>query len=370
MKGVQEVLDREGLVRLGEHTLAGLFADAPIGSEAKRFTVRMTSGTTGRAPVVIANEHFPGDSRGFEGSRTLVIAIGGNNTRLANTLLVSEGSKTPIRILPIDEPDLSLECAALMDDLSPDSMRGFTSFVRRFGDAFPEACTGVAKMKLSGEKWTPTAESSLRALFSNGKFEPLYITNEIGVIAARDCPQLPDGRYHLAPNVSIEIADPDESGLGDILVTKRFFRNDEAKRYRVGDLGRLDKEVCACGRATVELVGRKGSDYLKIAGAVLFREEFDRVAAQCRDLFDEYRAEAQGGAKGRITLRVFRRDGVWSKEIQAAILEHFSKNLFLTPTRTLADLVAEDRFFPLVVERAAEEFPRKHKEVTLSEKTP
>lgn len=363
-----DVLERDGLVRLGDATLSALRAAPPSAADAQRFTVRMTSGTTGRTPVVIANEQLPGDARGFEGSRCLLIAIGGNNTRLANTLLVSTHARTPIRILPLDEPDMVAADANLFADLAPDAVRGFTSFVRRFGEIFPHATNGVQRMKLSGEKWTATTNERMRALFPNARFEPLYITNEIGVIAARDCDQLLLSHYHLAPGVAVEIDAADESGLGEILVTKRFFRDTEAVRYRVGDLARLDPALCACGRPSIELIGRKGSDYLKIAGAVLFREEFDRVAALCRDLFDDYRAEATNGAIGEITLRVFRRDGQWSEPLRREIIERFSKNLFLTPSRTLADLVAEGRFEPLALERAVLEFPRKHKEVTLSER--
>jgi hypothetical protein len=107
---------------------------------------------------------------------------------------------------------------------------------------------------------------------------------------------------------------------------------------------------------------------------VLLREEFDRVAVLCRDLFDDYRAEAstrseRGERKGAIVLTVFRRDGCWSVDVERAIGRRFSRELFLTSTRTLAELVAAGLFLPLIVKRAEHAFPLKNKEVKLTERT-
>lgn len=361
-----EILEREGLARLGDETLRDLSKQPPEAAEARRLTVRMTSGTTGRAPVVIANEHFAGDSRGFGRSRALMIAIGGNNTRLANALLVAEQAREPIRIMALDDADLAGGFETLVREFAPDAIRGFTSFVRRAAAFLGEARRGVSLLKLSGEKWTRAIDGEFRSLFPEAQIDVLYITNEIGVIATRDCAALAFGHYHAAPGVLIEIDGADESGLGELLASKRFFRSFSVSRYRVGDLARIDPGACTCGEASFELVGRKGSDYIKLVGAILLREEFDRVAQLCGDLFDDYRAEAwQERGIGHVALTVYAPRSTPDIDI---IRERFSRALFLTPTRTLEGLCAQGIFAPLEVSVSEQPFPAKNKEVKLTER--
>ena len=366
MATVERVQERDDVVALGEATLRDLIAHPPE-ADARHYAIRMTSGTTGRQPLMIVNEHRTGDPRSFKGFRSVILAKGTNNTRLSNALIMKEEADAPIRIIAIDEADVRPDRAALFEDLQIDAIAGFTSFVRRASDAFGEALANVRLFKFSGEKWTRTLAELFAREFPKARTYAYYISNEVGVMASTECERLPFGYYHAEDDVTFDIGMPDEDGIGDVLITKDVYRTFGVEHYRTGDLARFAQESCACGRPTFELVGRRGTDYLKVAGAVLFREEFDRVAALCADLFDDYRAVVVSGTRGAITLKVYRRDGLWSEELRERIQERFSKSLFVTASRTLAELIADGYFDPLVVEQVIEQFPHKHKEVKLSQ---
>ncbi len=162
--------------------------------------------------------------------------------------------------------------------------------------------------------------------------------------------------------------------MGDLLVSFRPSERVKVRRYRVGDIARRANTSCPCGDpVTFEILGRKGRDYVKLAGALLRREEFDRVASMRPDLFDDYRAEvtkmpARDKVTGTITLRVFRRDGKWSESIRKEITELFTKHLFVTMHQTLGELIGGGALRALVVEPAGP-FPEKYKDIKLSDIT-
>jgi phenylacetate-coenzyme A ligase PaaK-like adenylate-forming protein len=373
MDARQPVLEREGFLQLGLRALEHLVAQPPQRSEVQFFSIRMTSGTSGRTPIIMASEHKADTPVGFEHCRTLVIAQGGNNARVGNTLFTLTKTKDPTRILAIDDSDLVPGLESLFQDLAPDAFRGFPSFIRRVGAYLGDAREGVRAIKITGEKWTPVMQADFERTFPNARCEIIYGIVEVGVVATSDCPHLARDHYHPVSDAVIGVDAPDESGMGELLISRPFYRDFYAAGYKVGDIGRLDPAPCACGRKSFELFGRRGTDFLKVAGAVLFREEFDRVAVLCSDLFDDYRAQVSritdsATERGRIELTVYRRDGAWSDELARNIAARFSGELFLTPTRTLAALAEAGYFEPLSVIRREEPFPFRSKEVKLSER--
>lgn len=367
------VLDREGILELGFKALDDLIENPPQGSDVMQCSIRMTSGTSGRAPIVLATDHKEGNVLGFRNAKTVVIAQGGNNARVGNTLFTWTNAQEPTRVLAVDESDFVPELGFLLQDLEPDALRGFPSFMRRAGEYLGDKKKSVQAMIITGEKWTPALREDFARTFPNARCKVVYAIVEVGVVATCDCPFLLPDHYHPVDDAIVEIGDPDESGIGDVLITRSFFRVFAPQRYQVGDMGRAASEPCTCGRYTFELLGRRGSDFLKVAGAVIFREELDRVAALCKDLFDDFRVEIarrmeDGIERGHIDLSVFRRDGKWSSDIESEIARRFASELFLTRTRTLENLIAEGYFDPLTITRREEPFPFKSKAVKLSER--
>ena len=164
-----------------------------------------------------------------------------------------------------------------------------------------------------------------------------------------------------------------EQGIGDILVSVALDDTTRIENYRTGDLGRMLLGPCACGKKEVfEIVGRKGQDYVKLSGATLRREEWDRVSAALH-LFDDYRVEASrvvvdGKVQGKVLMRIYRKDGVGTAALAQEIADKVADMVFVTPTRTYSQLVSAGLLFPLAVEFSAIPFVQSKKEVKIVEK--
>jgi len=56
------------------------------------------------------------------------------------------------------------------------------------------------------------------------------------------------GRMHILPTIHLEIVNPDESGIGEVLVTELNSRSIPFVRYKIGDRGKLVSGGCRCRR--------------------------------------------------------------------------------------------------------------------------
>nr|WP_242468002.1 phenylacetate--CoA ligase family protein [Halorhodospira neutriphila] len=92
------------------------------------------------------------------------------------------------------------------------------------------------------------------------------VANEYGArdggLIAHECPE---GRLHVASeHVHVEVAEPDEEGVGDLLITNLDGYAMPLVRYRVGDRGRLGREACPCGASlpVLERLEGRRNDFL------------------------------------------------------------------------------------------------------------
>lgn len=369
------MIERSDIVALGEDIFGDIIAHPP--RDADRYIVRVTSGTSGSAPLVIPTGYppeAPADMAGKDGLERVVSCSGSLCARLANALIVSripEGNV--MQVLPIDVRDLSPDLEALLSDFRPEVLYGSCSSIMRVSEyTTPRVCGGIRRVMFVGELFSSFSEQFFNKRFPNAGYAELYIASEAGgYVGTRLCRHLPRNHFHTARGVTVDILEPDEAGVGEILVSKTIFRNVRLEKYRIGDIGRMVAAVCPCGATgTFELLGRGGTDYLKLAGAILRREEFDRVAALFAPLIHDYRVEARqvlesGKTKGEITLYIFYRGGTFTDALVREVGEKFARNLFLTPTKTLATLVFEGAFKPLTTKFSDGPFVRGHKDVKL-----
>ncbi|MEY4747607.1 MAG: hypothetical protein RLZZ416_656, partial [Candidatus Parcubacteria bacterium] len=346
--------------------------------DGRTWVIRMTSGTTNGEPLVIM-QTLPADppASWFGGAMRVALCYGSLNARLNNILLYRKMSgDSPQRILPMDGREVSVSRKAqttLLAEFRPEMMIGAPSFVLRLAAGLDsQARSGVKALRLAGELLTSQKMRTLAESFPNAEIVSMYIATEIGPITRPSCAHLPPNHYHPRKTIRIEIDEPDDSGFGDILVSTRVGGAIAIRGYRVGDVGRLYEVACPCGATeALEVQGRKGFDYLKLEGALLRREEFDRVALLFPNVIDDYRAAVSevvvdSVPKGQVHLRMYRSRGPGTEDLAREIGRRFSQELFVTPTKTLADLVARGIFLPLEAEFVKEPFPEKNKEVKLS----
>jgi phenylacetate-coenzyme A ligase PaaK-like adenylate-forming protein len=365
------MLNRKDIAKIGEQLLEELIVNSP--REPWRYGVRVSSGTTGK-PLISVMEYGEAQYSKYDGSSAVMVCFGPLNIRLAHALHVAKStSAEPQRIMFVDGDDLSTELAHCIADFTPDTIAGFPVFVARVAEYFDsKSASGVKELKFAGERVTPALAELFARQFPNARIQVNYIANEIGSIATSGCPHLSLNQYHPNRGVTVEILNADETGEGDIVVSKQLNSKTRVEKYALGDTGRFIPGPCACGaEVTFEHLGRKGYDYIKLVGATIRREEFDRVAALLVNYVDDYRAEVGeklvgGKLKGDIVLRIFSRKGPGTPALAEEIALEFSRAVFLTPTQTLADLVAKGLFLPLVVEFSPVPFPQKNKEIKLT----
>ena len=164
-------------------------------------------------------------------------------------------------------------------DMSAERMAEYGTFIQRFRPAkmygYASAFYLLAEF-LKTRNWQPP--SQLKVIFVTA--EPLYdfqrrvieqvfqcaVAGEYGArdagLIANECPK---GGLHIpAEGMIVEIDAPEPSGLGEIVVTHLFSKAMPIIRYRTGDMGRLVRESCPCGRGLPRLESVEGrrTDFL------------------------------------------------------------------------------------------------------------
>lgn len=185
------------------------------------------------------------------------------------------------------------------------------------------------------------------------------------------CGFLPRGFFHPVPWATVEVINPDETGAGEIALSVPQSRTVRLERYLVGDRARIIPASCRCGaKTTFELLGRKEGNAVKIAGALLFREEFDRVHRSLGEYVLDYRALIReyierGRPKAEVTLEVVATPLLRARpDAEAFLARVVAERLYVTPTQTLADLILQGIFAPLTVTLVAP-FPPYAKDIKL-----
>lgn len=366
------MMDRAEVMVLGSLCLDDCIHAPP--DDARLCIIRVTSGTSGSGLIVIATSYdtqAPERLSGDSGVERMVTCLGSLNARLANVLIGRHGPDTKkIQILPLDPQDIRAGLDDFFHDFRPQGFHGFCSFVLNAVAFIPNTVASeVVVVKLTGELLTKTRESFLHERLPNARQTEIYIATEAGGSIANRCMYLPRNHFHPMPSVAIEIESPDDEGFGYVLISKELFRSRSITRYRIGDVGRVTSVLCPCGYTEVlELWGRQGSDYMKLCGAILRREEFDRVAALFGTYIDDYQVEVTevlhaGEIKGNITLRIYWHGQSATPALCEELAQHIAQEVFITPTQTLADLIRQGLFLPLTVLYSADPLKRGHKDI-------
>lgn len=362
------MFDRARFQKVAQKTFDDFFAAPLPRGDAWKYCIRTTSGTTGGQLIALMAKSPLNEVKRFEPYKAAILCLGSLSARLAFTLQARHGMQDGARVLAIDGADLSENLGDVLAGYEPDSIFGFVSFVVRLAERIDAGTASrIRLLSLRGECLTDASERFLKGAFPNAQISMRYIATEVGMVSRPSCGHQSRNRYHVLDGVRVEIDDPDETGAGEVLVSKEM-HGEYIDRYRTGDIGRWHEEPCDCrAQGTLELLGRKGYDYVKIAGAVVRREECDRVAKQI-GLFDDYRMEVSevyvhGKLRAKLELKAYRKDGPLSTQDVKKIEREFAHEIFLTPGRTLEKLVQDGLFEPLVVTAVTEPFERSHKEI-------
>ncbi len=363
------MMDRNDIAILADEIFEEFVAHPP--ENPQEYSIRMTSGTTSGSPFLTVWHTKNAAEWRPDSMHRLILAFGPLAMRTSNMLYFRNNPDNEgALMLPLDVAALEPSAERLLKDFAADSMYGFPSFVTRISEHMSAGeCASVDILGFSGEAISKTLRDIFTSRFPHARQVITFASAETGVISTFPCDYLSPGHYHPRKGIDIEVSEPDADGVGYFLISKDLLYGKRMEGYKTGDMARMVPEACPCGeKVTFEVLGRAGYDFVKVAGAILRREEFDRAASECAALFDDYRAEAEaviinGKLKGKIRLTIYRAKGAASKD---EISREFSSRVYLTPSQTLSQLVEKELFLPLIVTVSTESLPQAGKSMKLS----
>src|SRR3989338_443204 len=320
--------------------------------EIRDLVIRVTSGTTD-APVVRIRSSATSDDEGIEPGRVL-LSFRPPDTQVGTLtkIFYNPPKRWADLFISVDPFSMDKKLAEVLHDLRPDATSGIEGTHAHLFETLnhKELFGGIVQFGL-GSELSEKQELVLRRLFPNAHFLRWYRASEAGLLGVAKCRYLKRNQFHPVAEVTLEIADQDEEGIGRIVVSKRL-RHGGFSRYDIGDRGKIIG-ICPCEKLTFEVVGR--ADYIKIVGVLILQRECDRVVSELSMFVTDYRATVQENRKGKKTYGAIVMDIIPTEELlvqknpERFIAGEISRRLFVTPSRTLGDLVAEEHFLPLQV---------------------
>jgi len=175
----------------------------------------------------------------------------------------------------------------LMKKLQPTIIDSSPSIIARLTNAImksglkPAEDFSVKKIILAGEKITQSLREFIERTWEAEVFNDYGLT-EMGIVAA-ECEEH-TGLHIAVDHYIIEVVDPlsgdrvQEGEIGELVLTPLNLRGTPLLRYRTGDLVKIKKTTCSCGRThpLIEIIGRK-DETLMIDGINFYPYQFNQA---------------------------------------------------------------------------------------------
>lgn len=234
--------------------------------EKNRLRFSRSSGTTGEPTVTYFDERSWLFCKYALKARRVLSEIGMSRQRL---LIISDEEvpdESRSAVPGLGSFFLSIRGMRLGSELAEDARKlasfrptviyGFPSYLAALADAAAHAKIAIPAVPViytSSEVLTAAARASLERAY-RGRVIDIYGSTEFKEIAV----QCERGRYHLNfESVYVESYDSSE-GMPRLLVTSLVNEAMPLVRYELGDSGKIESEVCACGRSSEQLADLQG----------------------------------------------------------------------------------------------------------------
>lgn len=343
--------------------LRGIERYRPGHASTEHLFVRMTSGTTGRPPTMMVTDFKVGNSLALAFyhrifSERLLLIMPKNFSSLQWVQFFLNRPKGRGRVLFLSKRDMehpdAHEVAAAF---KPVHVRSFVSPFNFFLDTLVRGGTlrvfdAVRSVFLSGEIVGEALAQKFRTLLPQSTVEILFASTEsgwLGVPCANLNARHASGgiqRYH--PAVPLSIVEPDEEGIGEIVI-----HTEELPNHLTGDAASLFDEACGCGAVqTLTVYGRIAYDRIYCAGATFNIALVESLFARLRPYVHDYRLELReiftnGKTQGQLTVLVVPTPELAAMPEGTSFLSaRIEEALQVTKTRTLGRLVQEGIFLP------------------------
>ena len=345
-----------------EDSCVGLEQYQPGQPSVKDLFIRVTSGTSGTQPTVLVVSFAEVKKNILAKGRRLfaeplLVVLPRNLSSVQWVQLFFDPAAESSRILFLSRRELEHPLLAkIIDEFQPRHVFSTVSLFDFLLDTLAtrnglSGLAAVERLFITGETLSHTVKQKFEALVPEAAIEMSYGISEVGGGVGAYCATLykrhPDsfGRaYH--PLLPLSIVEPDENGVGEIALTTR-----ELGPYLTGDAGRLVAEPCACGATeTLFVEGRINYDIVHCVGATFHAALVEKIFASLREYVEDYYLEireVQGEGK---TLGFVACTVVPTAKLRAMkngveyVCEFLEKNLQITKTQSLGDLVRVDIF--------------------------
>ena len=304
----------------------GLFA-VPM-SEVVR--LHASSGTTGKMTVV---GYTASDIAVWAGlaARALSIAGAGRNDVLhvaygyglftGGLGLHYGGERLGATVVPASAGNTRRQME-LAQDLGATVLCCTPSYSLLIAEQAAEAGADLSKLRLGvfgAEPWSEEMRTEIEARLGITALDIYGLSEVMGPAVAMECPQ--KRGLHLAEDHFIpEVVDPNtgevlpDGETGELALTCVTKEALPLLRYRTGDLTRLTREPCGCGRATARMskpLGRT-DDMLIIRGVNVFPSQIESALLQIEGLEPHYELHLERGDSrmDELTVRVEASDGL------------------------------------------------------------
>lgn len=205
----------------------------------------------------------------------------------------------------------------LLEDFRPAGLAATPSFALHIAEAI---ATGGGEARVLGlrygmfgaEPWSEAVRAALERAFGCPAYDIYGLSEIIGPGVAGECERR-EGLHVADDHFLPEIVDPvsgapvPEGGEGELVLTTLTKRAMPLIRYRTGDVTRLTRTPCACGRTSARIARIKGrsDDMLVIRGVNLYPSEVERALLAVDGLEPHYQLIVdRTGALARLEVEV------------------------------------------------------------------
>lgn len=335
----------------------------PRKKSLERLFIRISSGTTGGTPSILALKFTFGKAllNFFEYSKPLLVIVTKIGHQFIHVQTVLNCYAKPSRILVLSKKDIEHPLmSSVIADFGPQAIHSLVSPLNLFidklyggkADMFSEK---IKKVYISGEMAPKELLNKSKKIFPKGEIGFFYGIGEIGITGV-SCRYLMNKyknakfvTYH--PTKSVSIFKPSQDNIGEISVYSPTLHN-----FLTGDEGEIIKEKCRCGATeTLCVHGRINYDIVNCIGAVFHILEVERVFSSLYSYVNDYYLEikevhGEGKTLGSVVIKVVPTAKLRAMDCGEKFISEFVQGtLQLTKTRSLGDLVKAGIFLPPII---------------------
>ena len=217
---------------------------------------------------------------------------------------------------------------------------------------------------LAGEHCSKQKRDLMKKSLPNADIEMVYGSAEAGIIGVQ-CEEIKKETncFHPAEEVFLEVLNENgnpekEATPGNVVITTLTKSAFPLIRYQINDMATVQYKPCKCGAlSTFTLLGRSDFDSIKVQGTLIHTEAVERALSMIsKDVETDYRLSVyekrvNNKMLPELIIELIPLDKLIANpdEFRQTITETISKNLWLSPRKTLNDLVKANVFLPLRV---------------------